>query len=78
VTRIQVQLRGESVWLSLNQIADLFQKDKSVISRHIRNIFEEGELTPESTVANFATVQSEGQRGGNRLWALDSGLWGIL
>lgn len=61
-TRIQVRLQNETVWMSLNQMAELFQRDKSVISRHIRNIFTEGELRPESTVAKFATVQSEGSR----------------
>lgn len=61
-TRIEVQFKGETVWLSLNQMADLFQRDKSVISKHIRNVFDEGELTPDSTVAKFATVQTEGNR----------------
>jgi hypothetical protein len=61
-TRIEVRLQDETVWLSLNQIAELFQRDKSVISRHIRNIYQEGELQPESTVAKYATVQSEGGR----------------
>jgi hypothetical protein len=61
-TRIQVRLQNETVWMSLNQMAELFQRDKSVISRHIRNIFTEGELRSESTVAKFATVQSEGSR----------------
>jgi hypothetical protein len=61
-TRIQVRLIEESVWLTLNQIADLFQRDKSVISKHIKNIFETGELDPARTVAKFATVQTEGVR----------------
>jgi len=61
-TRINVRLIHESVWLTLNQIADLFQRDKSVISKHIKNIFETGELDPERTVAKFATVQTEGGR----------------
>jgi hypothetical protein len=61
-TRIQVRLIEESVWLTLNQIADLFQRDKSVISKHIKNIFGSGELDPARTVAKFATVQSEGGR----------------
>ena len=61
-TRLQVRLQNETVWLSLNQLAELFQRDKSVISRHIRNIFHEGELRPEATVAKFATVQMEGSR----------------
>ena len=59
-TRLEVQLHAETVWLSLNQLAELFQRDKSVISRHIKNIFEERELNPEATVAKFATVQKEG------------------
>jgi hypothetical protein len=59
-TRLQVRLDGDTVWLSLNQMADLFQRDKSVISRHIRNVFEEGELLPAATVAKSATVQTEG------------------
>ena len=53
---------GETVWLTLNQMAELFQRDKSVISKHIKNVFGEGELSPEPTVANFATVQTEGGR----------------
>lgn len=61
-TRLEVRLQKDTVWLSLNQMADLFQRDKSVISKHIKNIFEEGELSPVSTVAKFATVQSEGGR----------------
>ena len=61
-TRLQVRLENETVWLSLNQMADLFQRDKSVISRHIGNAFEEGELAREGTVAKFATVQTEGAK----------------
>jgi len=62
MTRIQVRLKDETVWLSLNQLEELFQRDKSVISRHIRNIFEGGELLRESTAAKFAAVQNEGSR----------------
>ena len=47
----------ETVWLSLNEICLLFGRDKSVISRHIKNIFKEGELTEKETVAKNATVQ---------------------
>lgn len=61
-TRLEVRFSGETVWLALNQLAELFQRDKSVISRHIRNVFEEGELPRERTVAKFATVQQEGGR----------------
>ena len=61
-TKIDVKLAGETVWLTLNQMAELFQRDKSVVSRHIKNIFDEGELNEKSTVALFATVQTEGNR----------------
>jgi hypothetical protein len=60
--RMEVRFEGETVWLSLGQMADLFQRDKSVISRHVKNVFDEGELRPEATVANFATVAREGDR----------------
>lgn len=59
---VQVKLDKETVWLSLNQIAELFDKDKSVISRHINNIFREKELERKATVAKNATVQMEGER----------------
>ena len=59
---LEVLLENETVWLSLNQMTKLFDRDKSVISRHIKNIFEEEELFVNSTVANFATVQIEGDR----------------
>jgi len=58
----EVHLFGETLWLNLNQIAGLFGRDKGVISRHIKNIFESGELLETATVANFATVQKEGKR----------------
>jgi len=61
-TKIDVQLAGDTVWLSLDQMAELFQRNKSTISRHIRNVFDEGELDASATVANFATVQTEGSR----------------
>ena len=61
LTRIDVKIVNKNVWLSLSQISDLFQRDKSVISRHISNIFEEDELTQESVVANFATTASDGK-----------------
>ena len=62
LTKIEVTFDEDTVWLSLDQIAELFQRDKSTISRHIKNIFTEGELRPEATVAKFATVQTEGNR----------------
>ena len=62
-TRIEVRLQDETVWLNLDQMAELFQRNKSTISRHIRNVFEEGELQQETTVAKFATVVNRGIRG---------------
>lgn len=61
-THIQVILQNETVWLTQKELADLFQRDKSVISRHIQNIFNEGELEAEATVAKIATVQKERDR----------------
>ena len=60
-TKIDVHMENETVWLSLDQMAELFQRDKSTISRHIKNIFDEGELTRESVVANFATTATDGK-----------------
>ena len=58
-TKIEVRLENETVWLTLNQLSELFQKAKSTISEHITNIIEEGELPREATVRNFRTVQIE-------------------
>jgi toxin-antitoxin system, toxin component, fic family len=60
--KIDVRFESETVWLSLDQMATLFGRDKSTISRHVKNVFEEGELSTEATVANYATVQTEGGR----------------
>jgi hypothetical protein len=60
-TRLQVCVRDETVWLSLNQMAELFQRDKSVISRHIGNVFDEGELVRKRVVANYATTAADGK-----------------
>ena len=59
---LDVKIEKETIWLNLNQIAKLFERDKSVILRHLRNIFKEEELDRNSTVAKIATVQSEGGR----------------
>jgi hypothetical protein len=61
-SRIDVRLVNDTIWLSAGQMADLFQRDKSVILKHIKNVFAEGELVAGATVANFATVQTEGAR----------------
>ena len=60
-TKVDVRIDGDTVWLSLNQIAELFQRDKSVISRHIKNMFEEGELEASSVVAKNATTAADGK-----------------
>ena len=61
-TQIEVQFEGDTFWLNLNQISSLFDRDKSVISRHLSNIYKEGELDQISTVAKNATVQIEADR----------------
>lgn len=58
---IDVRFSEETVWLTLDQMASLFERDKSTVSRHIKNVFEEGELIKESVVANFATTASDGK-----------------
>ncbi len=60
-TEINVQLDSETVWLNMNQIVDLFERDKSVISRHITNIFKEKELDKNSVVAKNATTATDGK-----------------
>ncbi|TGM52214.1 virulence RhuM family protein [Leptospira vanthielii] len=60
--QIDVRLEDETVWLTQAQICELFQKSKSTISEHTKNVFEEGELEPEATVRKFRTVQNEGNR----------------
>ncbi|NLK45571.1 MAG: virulence RhuM family protein [Treponema sp.] len=61
LTKISVNMQEETVWLSLDQMAELFQRDKSTVSRHIKNVFEEGELVKDSVVANFATTANDGK-----------------
>ncbi len=60
VTKIEVRLSNETVWLTADQMAELFQRDRSTIQRHIKRIYDEGELTTDSTCAFFAQVQTEG------------------
>lgn len=60
-TKVNVKINNETVWLSLEQLSELFQRDKSTISRHIKNIFEEGELQRNAVVANFATTATDGK-----------------
>ena len=61
LTKIDVNIHDETVWLSIDQTAELFQRDKSTISRHIKNVFQDGELVRNSVVANFATTASDGK-----------------
>jgi len=61
-TKIEVRLSNETVWLMADQMAELFQRDRSTIQRHIKRIYDEGELTADSTCAFFAQVQTEGKR----------------
>lgn len=63
---VEAFLYDETIWLPLNKIAELFEKDKSTISKHIKNIFDEQELSKDSTVRKFPTVQIEGNRKVNR------------
>ena len=62
LTKIETTFDEDTVWLSIDQMAELFQRDKSTISRHIKNIFSEGELVRESVVANFATTAADGKK----------------
>ena len=73
-TTLEVSLKEDTVWLSLNQMVALFDRDKSVISRHIKNVFREGELDKRSVVAKFATTASDGKT--YFVWFLDAN--GIL
>ena len=65
--KLDVNIDKDTVWLSLEQMSELFERDKSTISRHIKNVFKEGELSEDSTVAKFATVQNEGTRSVERM-----------
>ena len=61
LTKVETTFDQDTVWLSLDQMAELFQRNKSTISRHIRKIYEEGELKRESVVAKFATTAADGK-----------------
>ena len=60
-SQIEVKLQNDTVWLSLDQMAELFQRNKSTISRHIKNVLEDGELEVDSVIANFATTAKDGK-----------------
>ena len=61
-TRLEGRLEGKTVWLFQKLMAELFQKDVRTINEHIKNVYEEKELSPESTIRNFRIVQKEGKR----------------
>ena len=61
ITKIEVTFDQDTVWLSIDQMAELFQRDKSVIGKHVRNIFKEGELIKETVWAKFAYTASDGK-----------------
>jgi len=70
-TRIEVRFEGETAWLSLGQMAELFQRDKSVISRHVKNVFDEGELDRKAVVARHATTAVDGKTYQVEYYSLD-------
>lgn len=61
LTKIETTFEKDTVWLSIDQIAELFQRDRSVIGKHIRNVFKEGELEKNSVWAKFAHTASDGK-----------------
>ena len=69
-TKIEVRLANESVWLTADQMAELFQRDRSTIQRHIKRIYDEGELTADSTCAFFAQVADNGKTYRYKFYAL--------
>jgi hypothetical protein len=71
-TQIEVQFEGDTFWLNLNQISNLFEKDKSVISRHLKNIFTSGELIRDSVVAKNATTAQDGKTYNVEYYNLDA------
>jgi len=64
--RVDVRLDHETVWLTQEQMGQLFGRERSVIPKHVRNVFREGKLEPETTCAKFAQVQTEGERTATR------------
>ena len=62
LTKIEATFENDTVWLSIDQMAELFQRDRSVIGKHVRNIFKEGELNKESVWAKFVYTAADGNR----------------
>lgn len=61
LTKVEITFDGDTVWLSIDQMAELFQRDRSVIGKHVRNIFKEGESEKESVWAKFAYTATDGK-----------------
>ena len=61
LTKVETTFDGDTVWLSIDQMAELFQRDRSVLGKHVRNIFKEGELEKESVWAKFAYTATDGK-----------------
>ena len=61
LTKVETTFDGDTVWLSIDQMAELFQRERSVIGKHVRNIFKEGELEKESVWAKFAYTATDGK-----------------
>jgi hypothetical protein len=70
-TRVQVRLEDETVWLTQKQMSDLFQKDVRTVSEHVRNLFDEGELRPDSVVRDFRITAADGKQYATRHYNLD-------
>ena len=70
-TRVEVRVAGETVWLNQNQMADLFLTTKQNVGQHIRNVFAEGELAPESVVKDFFTTAADGKQYRTKHYSLD-------
>ena len=70
-TKIETRLEDETVWLTIEQMAELFQKSKSTISEHIKNIFEEEELIEKAVVRNFRTTATDGKNYNTKFYNLD-------
>ena len=69
---VRVRYMNETLWMPQKEIAELFDKDKSTISRHMKNIFEEGELARDAVVAKIATTASDGKTYTVDFYALDA------
>ena len=65
-TRVECRFAGETIWLSQGLMAELYQKDVRTINEHLKNIYTEGELSPQATIRNFRIVRMEGEREVNR------------